>query len=143
MNEVPMMDEFRQLPIAVLLLEDSRFDAELLREHLRQAYPQASLKVVSDELGFESALARDHFDIILSDYELPGFSGLQALQHALMAVPRTPFIFVSGVIGEDNAVEMLKRGATDYVSKGRLERLPVVIDRALREVNEREARDHA
>ena len=54
-----------------------------------------------------------------------------------------PFIFVSGVIGEDNAVEMLKRGATDYVSKGRLVRLPLVIDRALREVSQREAREAA
>jgi signal transduction histidine kinase len=57
--------------------------------------------------------------------------------------PRTPFIFVSGVIGEDNAVELLKRGAVDYVSKSRMARLPLVVDRALREVAERDARERA
>jgi PAS domain S-box-containing protein len=141
-DALPPLDQ-RALPMAVLLLEDSRFDAELLGEFLRHAYPLATLEVVSDEPGFQAALAARRFDVILSDYELPGFSGAQALQQALQAAPRTPFIFVSGVIGEDNAVEMLKRGATDYVSKGRLARLTVVIDRALREVAERGARDRA
>ncbi len=81
--------------------------------------------------------------MILSDYELPGFSGAQALDAAREKRPRTPFIFVSGVIGEDNAVEMLKRGATDYVSKQRLSRLPVVLERALREASDRQGRDIA
>ena len=125
--------------LRVLLLEDSRFDAELLRETLLASYPQATLQVVRDEPSFAQAVAQGGWDVILSDYELPGFSGEQALVHARATLPQAPFIFVSGVIGEDNAVEMLKRGATDYVSKSRLARLPVVLQRALREAGEREA----
>lgn len=125
--------------LRVLLLEDSRFDAELLREALLANYPQATLQVVRDEPSFAQAVTQGGWDVILSDYELPGFSGEQALVHARATLPQAPFIFVSGVIGEDNAVEMLKRGATDYVSKSRLARLPVVLQRALREAGEREA----
>ena len=99
-------------PLKLLLLEDSRFDAELLAEKLRGDYPDHSLQVVRDEAGFAAALAGGAFDVILSDYEIPGYGGAQALRHAIAVAPQTPFIFVSGVIGEDNAVEMLKQGAT-------------------------------
>ena len=143
MNEHLPDNAFRDHPLTVLLIEDSRFDAELLRESLLASYPRAQLQVVRDEVGFSDALAAGHFDLILSDYEIPGFSGEQALQMARASRADTPFIFVSGVIGEDNAVEMLKRGATDYVSKSRLSRLPLVIERALREVAQREARGRA
>ncbi|TFY96788.1 response regulator [Ramlibacter rhizophilus] len=129
--------------LRVLLLEDSKFDAELLRESLVASYPQARLAVVTTDEDFREALRRGGWDVVLSDYEIPGFSGEQALQLAREMSPQTPFIFVSGVIGEDNAVEMLKRGATDYVSKGRLSRLPLVVDRALREAEERAARGQA
>jgi PAS domain S-box-containing protein len=95
---------------------------------------------VADEERFIAALASGEHDLVLSDFELPGFTGLQALAHAQRLAPRLPFVFVSGVIGEDNAVELMKQGATDYVSKGRLARLPVVIDRALREAQDRNAR---
>ncbi|RYX93641.1 MAG: response regulator [Comamonadaceae bacterium] len=125
--------------LKVLLLEDSRFDAEILRENLLAMRPDATLDVVTGREGFVQALADRRYDVILSDYELPGYGGAQALDHALQVAPQTPFIFVSGVIGEDNAVEMLKRGATDYVSKGRLGRLSVVLERALREVAQRDA----
>ena len=120
-------------PLRVLLLEDSRFDAELVLEALASALPQAQPTWVRDEAGFLAALAATAFDLILSDVELPGFSGVQALDFARAHHPGVPFVFVSGVIGEDNAVELLKRGATDYVSKARMARLPVVLDRALRE----------
>jgi PAS domain S-box-containing protein len=143
MNENLPENGFHERPLRVLLLEDSRFDAELLREPLRASYPNAVLEVVRDEAGFVAAITAQAFDLILSDYELPGFSGEQALAEARAKSPRVPFIFVSGVIGEDNAVEMLKRGATDYVSKSRLVRLPLVIDRALREVAQRQARERA
>lgn len=132
-----------QRALSVLMLEDSRFDAELLREALVAAYPGATLEIVRDEAGFNDALARGGWDVILSDYEIPGFGGAQALAQARALAPHVPFIFVSGVIGEDNAVEMLKRGATDYVSKGRLSRLPLVMRRALREAGERAALDRA
>jgi len=131
------------LPLKLLLLEDSPFDAELLSEELKEAYPRAMLVVVSDGEGFQQALARGSFDVILSDHELSGYSGGEALAHARQHAPFVPFIFVSGVIGEDNAVELLKQGATDYVSKGRLSRLPVVLERAMREVAERAARSNA
>ena len=129
--------------LRVLLLEDSAFDAELLQEALCALYPAAVLELVRDEDGFLQALARGGFDVILSDHELPGFGGEQALDHAVALAPQVPFIFVSGVIGEDNAVELLKRGATDYVSKGRLGRLEIVLDRALREAEARRARQSA
>ena len=127
-------------PVRVLLLEDSGFDAELLRETLRATLPEALLRWVTGRDDFLAALAAESWDVVLSDHELPGFSGLDALQAVRALSPTLPFIFVSGVIGEDNAVEMLKRGATDYVSKSRLERLPVVIDRALREAEALAAR---
>jgi signal transduction histidine kinase len=139
----PAAAALQRAPIRVLLLEDSRFDAELLREALRQHVPGASLRWVQDGAGFVQALADGPYDLILSDHELPGYSGGEALDHARAVTPRTPFIFVSGVIGEDNAVELLKRGAVDYVSKSRMARLPLVVDRALREVAERDARERA
>jgi len=143
MSEMPPPIQPQAGPVQVLLLEDSRFDAELLAEALKATYPQAGLTVVRDEEGWRAALDSRRWDVLLSDYELPGFSGAQALELARQAAPDTPFIFVSGVIGEDNAVEMLKRGATDYVSKGRLARLPVVMERALREVAAAQARRQA
>jgi PAS domain S-box-containing protein len=130
-------------PLALLLLEDSAFDAELVQEAVRASHPAAHCTLVRDEAGFVQALAAQRFDAVLSDYQIPGFGGDDALAIARARAPQLPFIFVSGVIGEDNAVELLRRGATDYVSKGRLERLPLVLERALREVRERNARDAA
>lgn len=137
------MSKFRDAALRILLLEDSKFDAESLRECLHDSFPNAVLERACGEHDFVEAISQRAFDAILSDHELRDFSGSQALQIARRLCPGTPFIFVSGVIGEDNAVELLKRGATDYVSKGRLARLPVAIDRALREVAERAARDRA
>jgi len=127
-------------PLRILMLEDSAFDAELIQAALISAYPQALVRTVGDERSFAQALASGAFDIVLSDVELPGYGGAQALEHCQAVAPELPFIFVSGVIGEENAVELLKRGATDYVSKDRLGRLPLVIERALRERRERIAR---
>jgi PAS domain S-box-containing protein len=140
MNDNSLVQEFTHHPLRVLLLEDSPFDAELLKEELLISYPRASLQLVSDGHGFTQALNQGGFDVILSDYHLGGYSGSEALKLAQQQTPLIPFIFVSGVIGEDNVAELLKRGATDYVSKGRLERLPLVLERALREVQERAAR---
>ncbi|MES2631819.1 MAG: response regulator [Pseudomonadota bacterium] len=140
MSDAASSTLFSASPLKVLLLEDSRFDAELLCETLARSHPRASVVTVSDEESFVDALIEGGWDLILSDYELPGFSGTQALKEARERLLATPFIFVSGVIGEDNAVEMLKRGATDYVSKGRLSRLALVIERALREVAAQDAR---
>lgn len=130
-------------PMEILLLEDSTFDAELLLASLESTHPRARVTWVKDEPGLLGALETQRFDLILSDYQLPGFTGAEALALAQQRVPGTPFIFVSGVIGEENTVELLKRGATDYVMKGRLARLPVAIDRALREVRQRDAQRQA
>jgi PAS domain S-box-containing protein len=124
----------------VLLLEDSAFDAELIEVTLHKTFPGVRLAWVKDEQQFGLKLRQQRFDLVLSDYQLPSFSGAEALQLARGLAPETPFIFVSGVIGEENAVELLKSGATDYVIKSRLARLPVAIERALREVRERGAR---
>ncbi len=127
--------------LSVLLLEDSAFDAELLQEWLKRAYPDVRVTWVDDEERFTEALSRYRYDVVLSDYQLPRYSGAQALDLVRRDHPYIPFIFVSGVIGEDNAVDMLKRGATDYVIKNRLSRLSVAIDRALEEVRLRQARE--
>lgn len=130
-------------PLRALLAEDSRLDAELLRVQLERGWPAVQLRVVDDETAFLQALHGESWDVVLSDYELPGFTGGELLEHRNRHAPGTPFVFVSGVIGEDNAVELLKRGATDYVSKSRLARLAPVLRRALREVDERRARELA
>jgi PAS domain S-box-containing protein len=137
MSEAPPQDP---RPLRALLVEDSRLDVELLQVQLERAYPDVRLQVVREEAQFVDALRAGGWDLVLSDYELPGFTGADLLDHRNSIAPEVPFIFVSGVIGEDNAVELLKRGATDYVSKSRLARLAPVLQRALREVEERRAR---
>src|SRR6202048_494198 len=126
--------------IKVLLVEDHEEDAEvLLREmHLR------GLDVVSRRVdtsaAYEDALATFAPDLILSDYTLPGFDGTDALQIARSRRPDTPFIFVSGTIGEERAIQALKQGAVDYVLKENRARLVPAIERALREAEDRDAR---
>jgi len=126
--------------LQALLIEDSRLDEELLRVQLAKAYPNAQVQVVRAEADFLAALQGGGWDLVLSDFELPGFTGADLLEHRNRIAPDVPFVFVSGVIGEDNAVELMKQGATDYVSKARLARLAPVLRRALREVDERRAR---
>lgn len=140
MSEAPPHDA---RPLRALLVEDSRLDVELLQVQLERAYPGVQLEVVREEAHFVDTLRAGGWDLVLSDYELPGFTGADLLDHRNAIAPDVPFIFVSGVIGEDNAVELLKRGATDYVSKSRLARLAPVLKRALREVEERRARELA
>ncbi|HVE54834.1 MAG TPA: response regulator [Ramlibacter sp.] len=137
------MDPVDVRPLRALLVEDSRLDEELLRVQLERAYPNVQLQVPRDEAGFVAALRQGGWDLVLSDYELAGFTGADLLEHRNRLAPTVPFVFVSGVIGEDNAVELLKQGATDYVSKARLGRLAPVLRRALREVDDRRGRDLA
>ena len=129
-------------PLRILLLEDDPKDAELIHEILRE---QFALEVarVQTQAEFTSALQTSRFDLILADYRLPSFDGLSALELALARSPRVPFIFVSGTIGEDWAIDALKRGATDYVLKTRLARLVPSVQRALREATERAEREAA
>ncbi|WP_119155032.1 hybrid sensor histidine kinase/response regulator [Caldimonas tepidiphila] len=127
-------------PLAVLLLEDDPLDAELLVERLRGARLDCDVHWVKDGASFEAALRERVFDIVLSDFSLPDFSGTEALACTQRLASGTPFIFVSGVMGEEHAVDMLKLGATDYVMKTRMARLPLAIERAMGEVHERQQR---
>ena len=124
--------------LRILHLEDDRYDAELIR-HILQA-EELVRELVRVETGreFSEALGQGPFDLILSDYTLPGFNGMAALNMAREKQPAAPFLFVSGTIDEELAVESLKQGATDYVFKNRLSRLGPSVRRALRGVAERE-----
>jgi PAS domain S-box-containing protein len=126
-----------------LHLEDNIPDAELIRETLLQEWPDCRIDRVENRDAFLAGLRQEHFDLILSDFTIPGFSGLSALALSNQYCPETPFIFLSGTIGEDTAVEALKNGATDYVIKDRMNRLVPVIHRALRSVSEAKTRQQA
>lgn len=128
--------------IEVLLLEDSDWDADLLIRMLERNGVEACIERVQTREAFTAAL--DHrFDIILADYNLPSFNGVEALTIARGRGLDIPFIFVSGSIGEERAVEALRGGATDYVLKDRLTRLPSAVTRALDEYRERNERRRA
>ena len=129
--------------LRVLLIEDSSVDAELTQRELKRGGIVADVRVVQTELDVRRALAEQPPQIILSDFALPGFDGARALAVARELAPETPFIFVSGTIGEDNAVRALKDGATDYILKGNLARLCSAVHRALEETYERESRRQA
>lgn len=123
-----------------LLLEDSSLDAELVAEHLQGTGLAYTLDRVIAQEEFVQAIDCTDYDLILADYVLPSFDGMSALRLARERCPNTPFVFVSGTLGEEIAVEALKRGATDYVLKQRLERLPATVLRALAEARERAER---
>jgi two-component system cell cycle sensor histidine kinase/response regulator CckA len=119
--------------IRVLHVEDEPKDAELIRELLHDAGFEATVEQVGSRDAFLAALARTPFDLVLSDYTLPGFDGLTALTLAQTVAPSLPFIAVSGTLDEEAAVEMVRHGATDYILKDRLARLPTAIRRALQD----------
>jgi PAS domain S-box-containing protein len=129
--------------LSILILEDNPLDAELIEAKLNREQIAAEFVRVENEEQFRSALATRSFDLILSDYALPRFSGLHALALVAELSPGTPFIFVSGALGEEVAIETLKCGATDYVLKHRLERLVPAIRRALAEVEAIRRREEA
>jgi PAS domain S-box-containing protein len=128
--------------LRILNLEDNARDAELTEAMILARWPHCQFIRVETREDFLSSLAED-LDLILSDYTMPGFSGRDALLLAREKRPEVPFLFVSGTIGEDTAVEALKNGATDYVLKHRLMRLIPAVDRALREVEEHNERERA
>jgi two-component system, NarL family, sensor histidine kinase UhpB len=123
--------------IHILMLEDDDSDAELERHTLQKGGVQFSLMRVQTEDDFIQELDRNPPDVILSDYSMPGFDGYAALNIAKKKHPEIPFIFVTGTMGEEVAIETLKNGATDYVLKTRLTRLVPAVHRALREAQER------
>ncbi len=127
----------------ILILEDTAADAELMEDELKQAGLNFVSKRVATKADFVRQMEEFLPDLILADYSLPGFSGKSALNIVLNQYPDIPFIFVSGALGEELAVELLKKGATDYVLKNNLLRLAPSVNRALNELAERNERKKA
>jgi len=123
--------------IRILYLEDNPVDVELLRAVLEKDGLKYEMTVVDTREDYVAALEAGGYDLILADYQLPSFDGMAALEIAREKYSWLPFIFVSGAMGEEIATESLKRGATDYVLKERLARLPGSMRRALIEAEER------
>ncbi len=126
--------------VHILHLEDDPADAELVRATLEAATLIFQLTRVQTRDEFNAALCQKNHDIILADYRLPGYDGISALGLARELDPDIPFIFVSGTMGEDAAIEALTEGATDYVLKHKLSRLAPAVTRALSEAENRRER---
>jgi hypothetical protein len=126
--------------LRILHLEDNLSDRELVRQALIHEEISCEFVYAASEAEFSAALDRDKIDLILSDFTMPGYDCLSALALAQEKCPEVPYLFVSGAIGEERAIESLKSGATDYVLKGRLERLLPAVRRTLRDTGERAKR---
>ena len=126
--------------LRLLLTEDNPADAEMELRELKRAGLRIAHRVADTEQGFVSALREFSPDVILSDFSMPGFDGMAALALARDLAPDTPFVFVSGTLGEEYAIRALRNGATDYVLKTNLVRLPAAVERAFTEAKERRER---
>lgn len=124
--------------LRILHLEDDPMDAQLVLRALSAEGLDCEVQVVSRREEFGLALERGGMDLILADFALPAFDGMTALAMVRERLPDLPFVFVSGKLGEEAAIESLKSGATDYVLKNRLSRLGPAVQRALTEAKERE-----
>lgn len=120
-------------PLRILHLEDNPYDAELVEGRLRSFGLAHVTRCVRTAEAFEEALKTERFDLALCDYNVPGFDGFRALTRLRTTCPDVPIILLSGTLGEEEAVECLKQGATDYILKDRLHRLGPAIERALAE----------
>ncbi|MBI5030867.1 MAG: PAS domain S-box protein [Chloroflexi bacterium] len=129
--------------IHILHLEDDAADAELVKAILESAMLSCQIFVVRTRDEFSTELCHGGYDIIIADYRLPAFDGMSALRLAREQYPDIPFIFVSGALGEDAAIQGLREGATDYVLKQNLSRLAPAVERALREAENRHERKRA
>jgi signal transduction histidine kinase len=129
-----------QRRISVLLLEDDDLDAELLQAQLSADGVPADIRRARTSEEYLQALSEPGIDVVLSDFSLPGYDGMAALEAARERISEVPFIFVSGAIGEERAIDTLQRGATDYVLKHRLGRLSTAVSRALGLAEERSRR---
>lgn len=130
-------------PYSVLHVEDDPLDAEYVQAQLEESGLPCTVTRVQSREEFVDALEKSAPDLILCDYNLPGFDGLEALEIARDTPHNAPFIFLSGGIGEHLAVECLHRGATDYVLKGNPARLIPAVKRALEEARVRRAKEQA
>src|SRR6202162_4158226 len=130
-------------PLRILSIEDNPKDAELIQSLLETEGIACEVTRVDTQAALVASLEQGGVDLILADYSLPSFDGISALKLAMKACPEVPFIFVSGTLGEEVAIEALKIGATDYVLKTRLSRLVPSVLRALREATQRTERKRA
>ena len=133
----------RPASLKVLHLEDNRMDAEIIHHFLESEFPDARVTLVSSRFAFVGELRLRPFDLIVSDFSMETFNGLEALDLARERAPEVPFLFYSGTIGEERASEAIARGARDCVPKGQIKRLGVAIRRAMDEVEERRKRHRA
>ncbi len=129
--------------IQILHLEDDALDAELIRATLESAGLVCQINRVQNRDEFTQALHQRDYDLILADYRLPTYDGVSALRLAQELRPDLPFIFVSGTLGEDAAIDGFTQGATDYVLKHKLTRLAPAVERALREADNQRMRQQA
>src|SRR5262245_6520301 len=127
----------------ILHLEDDPNDAEIIQGVLEGGGIDCRITRVDTSEDFIACLAKGGFDLILADFSLPSFDGMSAFRIAVDKRPDVPFIFVSGALGEELAIDALKIGATDYVLKQKLSRLVTAVRRALRESKERAERKQA
>jgi two-component system cell cycle sensor histidine kinase/response regulator CckA len=127
-------------PLHVMIIENSLADAELNLHELGDAGFQCKPQIVATRAEFLAHLGRFPFDVVLADYRLPGWTGMDAFSAMRQAGRDVPFILVTGTLGEEVAVECIKQGVTDYVLKEHLPRLPIVVARALEERSLRDAR---
>ena len=124
----------------ILMVEDVATDAELMLRELKRAGIDCDARRVEIAVEYRRELEEFQPHVILSDFSMPGFDGMEALRIANQSFPHIPFIFVSGTLGEEYAVRALKSGAKDYVLKSNLIRLPAAVERAIKEADERRAR---
>ena len=129
--------------IRILHLEDSPSDSQLVQLALKKAKVSFDYLLVDNEEDYIHALSNQKVDVILSDYHLPDYSGSEALLFAKNNYPHLPFVFLSGTMGEDAAIESLLGGATDYVLKNKMDRLVSALHRAYKESQEHKARQKA
>ena len=129
--------------VKILIIEDNDFDFELVERKLQSINFSFEARRAIDEEEFNQHLLQFRPDLILSDFSLPTFSGLEALGIAKKHNPMIPFIFVTGTLGEELAVETMIQGANDYVLKDSLHKLEPAITRVLNEVKEKQKREEA
>jgi two-component system cell cycle sensor histidine kinase/response regulator CckA len=130
-------------PFRTLIVENSQSDIELILIELRESGFVVEPTLVETREEFRAALAGNDFDAVLADYRLPNWSGLDALEELRRTGKDIPFLLVSGMVGEEAAVESIKQGASDYILKDHLSRLPIALMRAMAEKNLRDENAHS
>src|ERR1700683_1253882 len=130
-------------PLHVLILEDNPRDVELCTQELNKAGLELMVDAVDTEEGFAAKLQSRVYDLILADNSIPNWTGVEAFHILKQSRKNIPFIFVTGTMGEEAAVDLIKEGVADYILKDRLVRLPSAVQRALQEKTTREERERA